>query len=261
MNKYIIACALLGVIATQLTCAQSEETADRQLQDFPADRIRRADIEGLRRINVQITRSLAQAPDDSTGKQSEWYPKLQAWKAGLDQAISSGKQEDVFKMIPAMADYFTRDKSGEHPEHFLRLFETQMYDCGPYMIMAAGAYVKQHNGEVDAATLSNLVKLFSTYGFFMESDWEDQTEPIGPADLMIVNPTAVVGQLETGPWQQAQHFVGGITSPSDFFAGYGPKGDGLAVLKAKYAAQQPMIDAEFKGLVGWEARQEQAHSH
>ncbi len=261
MNKCIIVCALLGLLTAQSLCAQPEETADSQSKDFPAGRLRQDDVQGLRDLDAVITKSLSQAPDNSTGKQSAWYPKLQAWKASLDKAVVSGSQEDAFKVIPQMAEYFARNKNSEDPEHYLRKFENQMYDAGHYLIMAAGAYIQQHNGEVDTATLSNLVKLFSVHGFFMEPDWEEQPAPVGPQDLMTINPTLVAKLLESGPWEQARQFTGGVTSAANFFAGYGTNGSSLAVLRAKYAQNKPLIDAKFNELVAWEARQERERAH
>lgn len=256
MNKYLVTFALFGLIPVQPLVAQPEESSNQELQHFPLGGLPQDYVRDLALFDKEIADLLSSAPDDVTGKRSLWYPKLQAWKVSLDRAVSTGKQEDLFAMIPAMADFFYRDKTGEKLDGYLRSFEIQMYDCGYYLIMAAGAYIKQHDGKVDAATLSRFVKLFSVYGFDMEPDWENQTLPTGPADFMIINSTAIVKQLESEPWQQAQQFIGNRT-PEQFFEAYTAHGEGLAALKSKYATQESSINTKFKQLVVWEWYQEQ----
>jgi hypothetical protein len=127
-----------------------------------------------------------------------------------------------------------------------------MMDCGCPLIMAAGAFVRQHDGKVNDETLASFVKLFSVYGFFMEPSWEELEIPLGPADLMIIDPDAVVKQLETSPWQQAQQFIGGMQSPAAFFKSYDAEKHEMEVLKIKYAKHQAAIGAKFEELVRWE---------
>lgn len=82
--------------------------------------------------------------------------------------------------------------------------------------------------------------------------------PIDAAGVMILDATNVVTQLKAGPWQQAKQFLGGTDNASAYFARYTAPGNGLAVLKAKYAQNQAAIDAKFVELKTWVAQQEAA---
>jgi hypothetical protein len=81
--------------------------------------------------------------------------------------------------------------------------------------------------------------------FCQEGEWEGKNPPINAAGVMILNAAAVVTQLKAGPWKQASQFLEGETTASEYFDRYIPTGDGLTVLKTKYAANQDAIDAKF----------------
>lgn len=257
MNTHTAVYLSLALFVAQPLCAQTRYSADEQLKTAPKGEIRSGDVDLLRQCDRETAKLLAAAPDDASGKQSHFYPKLRAWSVSLHELTTSRKQTDAFKMIPLMADVFKLSRS-EGVSDELDQARNQMSDCGYSLIMAAGAYIQQHGGKVDAATLSSFVTLFSTRGFDLEPDWEDQTRPITPAGLMIVNPDEVIKQLKSRPWQEARRFLGGNSSVADFFATYAPDGDGLAVLKTKYAREKNHITAKFKELAAWEARQERS---
>ncbi len=259
MNKYIAVYALLGAAALRPLCARPQESPDRELQSAAAGEIRQDDVQDLQQYDDEVAKWLADTPNDQYGKQSPLYPKLQAWSDSLHRLALSHKQADAFSMIPLMVDVFTGGKTEGAAEE-LKEVKGRMNDCGFPLIMAAGAYIKQHNGEVNPATLSNFVKLFSVPGFDMEPDWENAAMPIDAAGLMVINPTVVVNQLKSEPWQRAQEFIGNRT-PAQFFERYTANGDGLAVLKAKYAAQEAAVSAKFKQLVVWEWWKEQGRAH
>ena len=248
MTKCIFILGLVVGIAFQPLHAQPPESADSELQGSATGEIRQQEVPTLQQYDGEIRKWLENAPNDQTGKQSSIYPKLQAWSDSLHQLASSHKQTDAFKMIPLMADILNADKSNGDAEE-LKEVRGRLNDSGFPLIMAAGAYVQQQNGQVDPAILAELVKLFSVRGFDMEPDWENDTMPIDAAGLMIINPVAVVNLLKSEPWQRAEEFIGGRTA-ANFFERYQPNGDGLAVLKSKYAAQQPLINAKFKELLG-----------
>jgi hypothetical protein len=64
--------------------------------------------------------------------------------------------------------------------------------------------------------------------------------------------------LKALPWRHASEFING-NSTADVFDDYGAaKGSGHAVLKAKYAANQAAIAANWNELAEWVAQQKAA---
>ncbi len=105
--------------------------------------------------------------------------------------------------------------------------------------------------------MQRFVRVYGTGRFYQEGDWEGEKPMINAAGVMILDAAAVVTQLKAGLWQQAKQFLGGETTASGFFARYAGNGDGLPVLKTKYAANQMAIDAKFDELKAWANQQEQ----
>ena len=223
----------------------------------PAGQVMMADWRNLQKANSEIGILLATTPDDASGKQSFWYPQLQVWKTTFDQFVTSTTQADLFAMIPNMADFVGRNESDDPLWESLTTLGYQMRGLGYYEIRAMACRVTDQQGTVAQSVLANFVRIFAVPGFLAEGDWEDQPMPINAAGVMILDAAAVVTHLKAGPWQQAKQFLGGASTASDFFAHYTSTGDGLAVLKTKYSANQVVNDARFSELKTWADQQEQ----
>ena len=70
-----------------------------------------------------------------------------------------------------------------------------------------------------------------------------------------LDPTAVVAHLKMQPWQQANRFIGGA-SAAQAFARYAAAGDGLEVLKTKFAANPSTVTPKWNELAAWVALQQ-----
>lgn len=224
----------------------------------PAGQVMMADWRNLQQANAEIGALLIAAPDDVSGKQSSWYPQLQTWKTAFDQFVTSKTQADLFALIPTMATFVGRAEGSPPVAEQLRTVDGHMRGLGYYEIRAIASHVTEHQGAVAPSVLTNFVRVFAIRGFLAEGDWEDEIMPINAAGVMILDPTAVVTQLKAGPWQQAKHFLGGSDQESVFFDRYASSGNGLAVLKTKYAQNQATADAKFVELNDWVAQQEAA---
>ena len=220
--------------------------------------VSRADVKYMQPASPKIAALLSQAPGGPTGTGSAWYPRLQTWKTAFDQFLTSRIRADFFNLIPTMADYWSRDSEAEELAPQLGEVSNWMQTCGQYLIKAAAAHVAEQNGVINAATLEKFVKLFASRGFYSEPDWEDAAVPIDAAGVLILDAPAVVTQLKAGPWQQAQRFLAGGKNAASFFKRYVGTGDGLPVLKTKYAQNQAAIDAKFVELKTWVAQQQAA---
>jgi hypothetical protein len=220
--------------------------------------VSRADVKYMQPASQQIGALLGQTPGGVTGTGSTWYPRLQTWKTAFDQFLTSRLRTNFLNLIPTMADYWSRDAEAEELAPQLGEISNWMQACGQYLIKAAGAHVSEQNGVIDAVTLAKFAKLFASRGFVVDADWEDSPMPINAAGVLILDAPAVVTELKAGPWQQAQRFLAGGKNATAFFKRYVATGDGLPVLKTKYAQNQTAIDAKFVELKNWVAEQEAA---
>jgi hypothetical protein len=211
-------------------------------------------LDSISETRTQMVQILGQVPSGSEGQASPWFAKLQAIKAQLDQTATSKAQTDLFAVVPNLADVFQE----QEPLSFVTTSFAPLANLSVPLISTAGTHVEQQNGTVTSAVLANFVKMFAVgNGFVSEPNWEDRPMPIDAPGVLILDAAAVVTQLKAGPWQQAKQFLGGATTASGYFARYVGSGDGLAVLKTKYAANQSAINAKFDELKTWADQQEQ----
>jgi len=230
---------------------------DGDFNQPPSGQVMLADWKNLQNVNQTIAGFLAAAPNDPTGKQSSWYGQLQTWKASFDQFIASKSQVNLFALVPTMAVYVGREDGTRTLSPEMENIEGQMRGMGYYIIRAMAIHVTEQQAVVTSSNLSHFTKIFAVPGFVDEGSWEDEKMPVDAAGVMILDAAAVVTQLKAGPWQQAKQSLGGATTASGYFARYVGSGDGLAVLKTKYAANQSAIDAKFSELKTWVDAQEQ----
>jgi hypothetical protein len=71
---------------------------------------------------------------------------------------------------------------------------------------------------------------------------------------MILDAPAVVTQLKTRPWQEADHFLGNNTA-AEAFIRYKDSSDGMGIHKTKYAANEATIIAKWNELAAWVVEQ------
>ena len=233
------------------------EPTPEELAEPPAGEIRKLYLRDVNASRSGLGAVLGAVPAGPEGQQSPIFAKLQTIKAGLDQLAASRLEAQLFGLIPTMAETFKFEFT-ETPE-FVRDSIGWLQDLSPAMLYSIARHVTRLNANVMAGNLSNFVQLFSTSGgFVLESDWEDDPSPINSAGVMILDAASVVTQLKAAPWQQAKNFLGGEDQANTFFARYLAGGDGLAVLKTKYAQSQAAIDAKFVELKNWVAQQETA---
>lgn len=211
-------------------------------------------LDSINSKRTQMAQILAKVPAGVDGQSSPWFSKLQLIKSQLDHVAASKAQTDLFLIVPNLADVFRE----EEPLPFVSESFGPLANLNVPLISTAGIHVEQQNGTVSSAVLTNFVKMFAVgNGFVSEPNWEERPMPIDAPGVMILDATAVVTQLKAGSWRQAKQFLGGATTANGYFARYVKSGDGLAVLRAKYAANQSAVDAKFIELKTWVDQQEQ----
>lgn len=212
-------------------------------------------LASINQVRTHLPPIIAAVPPGNDGQASPWFAKLQAIKVQMDQAASSQNQTDLFAAVAQLAEVFQQQDAPS----FVGDAFGDLANLSVPLIGTAATHVEQQNGTVTTATLTSFVTLFRIgEGFVSESNWEDRPMPIDAAGVMILDATAVVNQLKAGAWQQAKRFIGGAANAATYFARYASSGDGLAVLKTRYAQSQAAVDAKFVELKNWVAQQEAA---
>jgi hypothetical protein len=233
------------------------EPTPEELAEPPAGEIRKLYLRDVNASRSGLGAVLGAVPAGPEGQQSPIFVKLQTIKAGLDQLAASRLEAQLFGLIPTMAEVL-KAESEDAPE-FVSISVGWLQNISAAILYTVASHVTRQNANVAAGNLSNFVQLFSTdRGFISEGDWEDEPMPINRAGVMILDAASVVTQLKAAPWQQAKKFLGGEDQANTFFARYLAGGDGLGVLKTKYAQSQAAIDAKFVELKNWVAQQEAA---
>ncbi len=232
--------------------AEPELTA-AELAIPPVGQIQKSQLRTVNQLRAILATTLAAVPAGANGIGSPWFTKAQSYKAGLDLISTSSLQADCITLIAKITDLLAARKEvyEGHPVPEFALQSAGLANgFSTVLIHAIERHVVDQNGTVSSANLINFITVFSIASFCSEGDWEETRIPIDSAGVMILDATAVVTQLKTRPWQEAEQFLGNNTA-TGAFARYAVSGDGMAVLKTKYAANQAVITAKWNELAAW----------
>lgn len=220
-----------------------------ELAAAPPGEFRKRHLREVNRSRTAMATSLAAAPQGPEGQGSPLYAKFQTWKTGMDQAATSRTQRVVLDLLPLMQELSDARNAPTCPEFFYEPIEI-MREFGYSLIHIIAEHIAEKNASVAAADLTSFLIFFSKGSFFSPTAWEDVTPPVDSAGIMILDAPAVVTYLKTKPWKDAAEFLGEETA-AKAFARYAATGDGMAVLKTKYAANQATITAKWNELSAW----------
>lgn len=229
------------------------EFTPAELATPPVGQIQKSHLRTVNQLRTILTATLAAIPVGAEGTGSPWFTKAQNYKAGLDTVAASSLQADCFALIPKIADLLAARKEvyeGNNVPEFALRSAGLANGFSTVLIHAIERHIIDQNGIVSAVNLISFSKVFSTPGFLSEGDWEASRIPIDSAGIKILDAAAVVTQLKTRPWQEAAQFLGNNTA-AEAFARYAVSGDGMAILKTKYAADQATITAKWNELAAW----------
>ncbi|MEO8616436.1 MAG: hypothetical protein ABI600_14930 [Luteolibacter sp.] len=229
------------------------ELTPAELAIPPVGQIQKSHLRTVNQLRTILATTLATVAAGAGGQGSPWFAKAQAYKAGLDTISTSSLQADCIALIPKIADLLTGRKEvyeGQNVPKFALQSANLANGFSTVLIHAIERHVVDQNGNVSAVNLINFITVFSNAGFLSEGDWEESRIPIDAAGIMILDAAAVVTHLKTRPWQEADQFLGNNTA-AEAFARYAVSGNGMAVLKTKYAANQATITAKWNELAAW----------
>jgi len=174
-------------------------------------------------------------------------------QAGVDHLAATKLQTDLFAQLPLLSEFLAAE--GAATPEFVRKTADCLKDLISITIIQS---IKQNLIEQNAIIPAERVRIFSNIfsvdGFGSEADWEDSSIPVDAAGVMILDAKTVVAHLKTQPWHHAKYFLGD-NNAAEAFARYEKSGDGLGLLKEKYASNKPFFIAKWNELAGWVARQ------
>lgn len=216
----------------------------------PVGEIQKIHLRVVNQTRDFIAARLANIPAGEQGLGSPWYTKIQAYKAGLDAVAASRLQTDCFAMIPVMSEILISSRLAEDQPENANHYGGFVNDFSPALVNAIERHLIDNNGTVSTGNLAKFITFFTQPGFRSEGDWEKSPIPVDSPGIMILDSAAVVTQLKTRPWQEADQFLGNNTA-AEAFARYAVSGNGMAILKTKYAADQATITAKWDELAAW----------
>ena len=204
-------------------------------------------VEDVSQVSVALETIANTVQPGAQGQASLWFAKLQSVRTKLTQLGISKLQTDLFAQIAETAEFFAAD--GSAPE-FVNQAAASLHTLDLVVIHAVKQHIAEQNATISPSNLAIFIKVFSNMGFVNEPDWEEQPIPVDSAGILILDAAAVVTQLKTRPWQEADQFLGNATT-AQAFARYSAAGDGMAILKTKYLANQATVTAKWNELVAW----------
>jgi hypothetical protein len=216
----------------------------------PLGQIQKRHLRSVNNLRTLLAADLAAVPAGAEGQGSPWFAKCQAYKSGLDAVAASSLQSDCFALIPKISAVLAA-RTSDAPA-FTQQCAGLANGFSPVLVYAIERHVIDQNGTVSAPNVISFSTVFSTGGFLSEGDWEATPIPVDSPGIMILDAAVVVTHLKTRPWEEADQFLGKATA-AEAFARYAPSGDGMAILKTKYAANQAIITAKWNELTTWVA--------
>ena len=214
----------------------------------PWGQIQKSHLRSVNNLRTLLAATLAVVPAGTEGQGSPWFAKCQSYKSGLDAVSASSLQSDCFALIPKISAVLEA-RTSDAPA-FTQQCAGLANGFGPVLVYAIERHVIDQNGTVSAANVISFSTVFSNGGFLSEGDWESTPIPVDSPGIMILDAAVVVTHLKTRPWEEADQFLGNATA-AEAFARYAPSGDGMAILKTKYAANQAIITAKWNELTSW----------
>jgi hypothetical protein len=232
--------AATAIIPPEDYHTSAPEITAAELAMPPAGEIQKLHLRVVNDSRSELASILASVPEGSGGQGSPWFAKAQSFRMGLDRIAVNRLQVDCFALVPWIEELL-KTQNEDVPE-FVSKTRGLAGGISETLINAIERHIFDQNAIVSAANRNAFIKVFSVAGFISEGDWEGSPIPIDSAGIMILDAAGVVTQLKTLPWQEADRFLGNATA-LQAFARYAASGNGMAILKTKYAAQVLFLSA------------------
>lgn len=226
-----------------------------ELATPPPGEIRRIGLRSVGASRAALQAVLAAVPTAEHSNPSYNVASLALQK--LDLVIQGRRQDQLFGLIEHMAVLHEAASIDSNP-HFVREASAALRKVKMTIIDEMAAYALSQNAVVSPTLFLLFVDAFNRCSILEMGDWEDKPIPFSEAELMIIDPIAVVARIKTQPWENAERFLGGATA-TKAFSQYASSGDGSLFWKNKFLGNEANITGKWNELAAWVAREKTAN--
>ena len=200
----------------------------------------------LQEAKQKIGIEKASVPDGPQGKASNTYVKIIQWLQAVDDQLLTKTQIKLIELNPLNAEILKSAKTEVNIDKSVLNLVGIVQGTTSALIYNAFDFIN-NNQNPNIAQHDNLLSGFYCSGFVDPTEWEDETLPIDRAGVFIIDSDNAVTKLKTKSVEEIKTFLGGTTDNS-FFKRYEAEGDGMDILKTKYAAEKASIQAKLAEL-------------
>ena len=197
----------------------------------------------MQEAKQNIEAQQASVPDGANGKQSATYAKITQWLQEVDVQLATKTRVKLLDLNPLNAEILKSARSEEDLDESVLGLVGLVQSTTKGLIYNASDFFKE-NLNPDESQHDKLLFGFYCSDFIEEPEWEDEPLPIDPAGIFIIDQNNAATKLTAKTLAEIKTFLGGDTDNS-FFERYEAAGDGMDILKTKYAANKAAIQAKF----------------
>ena len=197
----------------------------------------------LQEAKQKIEAQQASVPDGANGKQSTTYIKITQWLQEVDVQLATKTRVKLLDLNPLNAELLKSARSEEDLDESVLGLVGLVQSTTKGLIYNGSDFFKE-NQNPDVSQHDKLLVGFYCSDFIEEPEWEDEPLPIDPAGVFVIDQNNATTKLKTKTLDEIKTFLGGDTD-NGFFERYEAAGDGMDILKTRYAANKVAIQAKF----------------
>ncbi len=188
-------------------------------------------------------------PDGATGKGSVLYAKITQWLQQVSLVLQNKTRASLLELNPLHAEILSLSQSGENISIPVLNMVGRIQVTAKALIYNAADFYRE-NPNLTILEHDKILSMFSEPLFVEMPDWEDEPLPVDRAGTFIMNHDNATAKLKAMTLERIGTFLGGDADNS-FFERYEAAGDGMDILKTKYAANKVAIQAKFAEVLAY----------
>ena len=208
----------------------------------------------LQETKEEIGNDLAEVPDGAEGKGSVLHGKITQWLQEVDQQLLNKTRIGLLDLIPLHAEVFANIGLPVPSDSPLMSAVAKMQDVAKALVYNMADFVSE-NPAPTVGQHDKMIVGFCIHKFTEEGQWEDEPLPIDSAGVFVTDAANATAKLKTKTLEEIKTFLRGSTD-SSFFERYEAAGDGMDILKTKYASNKAAIHAKFDEVIAFVAQLE-----
>ncbi len=211
----------------------------------------------------ECNRRLDNAPDGSSGKKHPNYELARRIVRRIARWHDTRKPEELFDTFPLIEQFSTSKDVDSKGRLIRRMLNTYIDMSMRGLIRSIGYDATLQVSEYAKSNLDNpdpkRIRQFtsaSVSALLQDLDGKPIPGLIDSPGVFILDAETSVAELKTKSLEQIREFLDDAP-PASFFSRYEPGGDGMDVLKAKYAAHKAEIREKFAEVIAYAAQLEE----